>query len=157
MTQTLRPGNTIDHQLDLYQQQAEAWKDAPGAADDAIELDAVVGFGLHLYDAIRRADRRWSDAVASGAPVRDEDVQRLDSWYRSWSDAAGKILGRIRELEGVGARVDRADEIRRAFLDVRSVLSIPVATPMAKDDPAPVRRTSAEAHDALRRRLAHGR
>jgi hypothetical protein len=157
MTQTLRPGNTIDHQLDLYQQQAVAWKGQEKSAADAVEVDALLGFGLHLYDAIRRADRRWADTAGSGAPVREEDARRLESWYRSWSQAASAILGRIRELQGDGECIDRADEFRRASLEVRSALSIPVERAMAPDDPAAIRRTSAEAHDALRGHLAHNR
>lgn len=157
MAQILRPGNTIDHQLDLYQQQAAAWKDQQRSADDAVEVDALIGFGLHLYDAIRRADRRWSDTSGSGAPIREEDARQLESWYCSWSQAASPMLERIRELQGDGECIDRADEFRRASLEVRSALSIPVERAMAPDDPAAVRRTSAEAHDALRGHLAHNR
>jgi hypothetical protein len=157
MTQILRPGNTIDHQLDLYQQQAGAWKEQEPSADDAVEIDALIGFGLHLYDAIRRADRRWSNTAVSGAPIREEDTRRLESWYRSWSQAASAILGRIHELHCDGECIDRAEEFRHASLEVRSALSIPVERAMAPDDPAAVRRTPAEAHDALRGHLAHNR
>ena len=146
-------GQTIDRQLGLYEEQANSWKSQHDRAVNCLDLEAVLGLGLHIYRSIKNADERWSESVRSGAmSLKEGDARRLSEWYSGWVKPCDSILRLIREFELDGYHVDQASEFREACLDVRSLLSIPVERALAANG-AGTRRSMAEVRDALRRRL----
>ena len=148
----------IDAQLGLYEKQADTWKSAHVRAMDCLDLEAVLGFGLHIYRSIRKADDAWSESVrAQAIPLRMEDVEQLRHWYSVWIKPCDSLSSEIRELQTEGYQVKEAKDFLDACLHVRSVLSIPLDRILgASNDTSPGKPMS-EVRDALRRRLEASR
>ena len=147
-------GRVIDGQLGLYEAQAEACKADHDRAISCLDLEALLGFGLHIYRSIRKADDLWSEAVRTQAmPLRREDAEQLAHWYSWWIKPCDALLTEIKEFETEGYEVKEAAEFCDACLHVRSVLSIPLDRILGAANDTSAGKPMSEVRDALRRRL----
>ena len=147
-------GEVIDAQLGLYEEQAEAWKTNHHRALDCLDLEAVLGFGLHIYRWLRQADDAWSQAVQTQAkPLRREDAEQLAHWYSWWIKPCDSLLSEIKGFEAEGYEVKEAATFRDACLHVRSALSIPLDRILGAANDTSAGRPMSVLRDALRRRL----
>jgi hypothetical protein len=150
--------SAIDGQLSLYEEQAEGWKADHNSAIDCLNLEAVLGFGLHIYRCIQMADELWSDTVRSGTlPLRREDADRLAKWYSWWIKPCDALVAEIREFEAQGYKVKDAAPFREACLHVRSALSIPLDRILRSAVDPSAGKPMSEVRDAVRRRLEANR
>jgi len=148
----------IDGQLGLYEAQAEAWKADHDRAMSCLDLEALLGFGLHIYRSIRKADDAWSEAVRRlSAPLRLEEAEQLSRWYTWWIKPCEALLSEIREFQSEGYEVKEAAEFREACLHVRSVLSIPLDRILGAANDTSAGKPMSEVRDALRRRVEASR
>lgn len=152
-------------QLKLYEvqaEQAESWKNDHDRAMDCLELDGLVGFGLHLYDWLCRTDNILSRSVLEQKmQFSDQAAKKLAEWYAWWLEPCDSVLKEIDKFEAEGYQVHGADRFRRACQDVRAILSIPVERVLAvskrlEQGNGSKPRPATEVRDALRRKLREG-
>ena len=149
-------GQAVDQQLSLYEEQAEQWKSPHLRAMDCLDLEAVLLFGLHLYQVIQHTADAWATAArAAQSPYDEEMMGMFHKWYTNWLKPCNSILGEIDSLEREGFKVDRAEDFRAACLDVRATLSVPWERFRNARREGPTKSTQ-EVRDGLRSRLGIG-
>lgn len=91
----------------------------------AMELKAVIGLGLTVYDAIHEADIRWSESSRDGQTKEsDNDAKRIESWHTEWLTTSETVLTAVVVLEKAGFPVANSLKLRDACAAIRTGLSI---------------------------------
>lgn len=152
----VRAADKLQRHLAFYEAQSDAWRQDHDDAMAAHDLQEVIAAALFVYQRIRHIDDEWSGELHAANELPPEgDARAMEALYAKWSQKATIDLRRAESLAAKGFKLDGLDELRNAYHEVRSILSIPTdrvrsAMQLAREGQG---RPMGEIRDELRRRL----
>ena len=114
----------LHEQLDTY---SLAWQHQPPDAITARELAAQIRIAVALYRAIFDLHCDLGDIAQPGHPAFDyAKARQIEELYKRWDVPGRSIWSRVKKLRDDGHRIEGAEEFRDIYLEVGSLISIPI-------------------------------
>lgn len=115
--------STIQFINEQIQSSGEAWKPDHIRATECVKLEKCIRRGLSLYKLFTTVDDMWSRQVQSGEAEYDPAMARaLHAAYSWWIKPCPQVISEAAKFEGELYTVEGADDLRKAYRDVKNVL-----------------------------------
>lgn len=102
----------------------EKWKTDHEEAMKCMDFEAIIAFGLSIYQFLNNLDEMWRMNVLKGQMAHDKSVDDvIDKLYRAWSEPCGHLLNSLASFEKAGYEITGADKFRAACREVEGLLT----------------------------------
>jgi hypothetical protein len=112
----------LHDQMKLAESQAEAWKQDYKEASACHLLEFFLRTWLRFLDEIGECGNQIRLLVLQGKAEASAEAS-AERLYRTWLSGAETVMPFLIELEGKGYQVERSEDFRRGYREVKGILT----------------------------------